>query len=141
MADFTTSALAWLRQSTTGQGGAAVIGTALALMGHQISIESALPVFAAGALLIVFPQAPSGVAPAVEKTLTDGEALVGAFRDGTSHGLSAVQAAAAAIPQAQPIAADFGALVNALHANTAATKESSAGMAATSPLAGSVTGA
>jgi len=132
MADFTTSALAWLRQSTTGQGGAIVIGTAVALLEHQMSLETAIPVLAAGVLLIVFPQSPAGVAPAVQQLATDGEALFNAFRAGNEHGLSSVEAAFNVVTPTR-LAGDVSELVSALHANTAATKEVSAAPPAATP--------
>jgi hypothetical protein len=132
MADFTTAAFSWLRQSTTGQGGAIVIGTAVALLEHQMTLETAIPVLAAGVLLIIFPQAPAGVAPAVQQLATDGEALFDAFKAGNTHGLSSVEAAFNVVTPTR-LAGDVSELVSALHANTAATKESSAALPASAP--------
>ena len=61
---------AWARQVTTGQGGATLLGTILAVFSGSISWTTAAPMLLGGIVLVLWPE-KTGLSAAAEKLATD----------------------------------------------------------------------
>jgi hypothetical protein len=52
------SIISWLRQTTTGAGFSALIGTVVAMASGQLAWQAALPLIVGGVLAIAWPEKP-----------------------------------------------------------------------------------
>ena len=83
---------AWFRQVTTGHGMMILAPTLLALVGGQMTLQTAIPLLVAGVVGLLWPEnvAAKTAAGAVA---TDIEALIAAYRTGLGHAATAPAAA------------------------------------------------
>lgn len=111
------TAKTWLGQVTTGAGAMLLAPTLLALLAHQMTLAQAIPPLAAGVIGLIWPEnkklgaeVQSVTAQAVQlapAVAVDGRALLDAYRDGLTHGVtlahgSPLPIAAPAVPAPTP---------------------------------------